>query len=444
MPPRNLSLADAVALVRPRDRVALGFGPAQPTPFLEIMGARDDWSELVVYGGLFSEPFEVFTRPGVHLHSIFMGAGERALRAAGADVQFVPGDFRRFARALSRLNPRVLVTSCTPPDRSGWMSLGLVAAEQAEELHRYARDPERLLIVVTNPLLPWTLGLSPEFPHGIHVDEVDVLVEAAWELAQYAPTTATDTERRMAEHALRYVPDGATLQTGIGVVPAVAAEMLAAGPGGDYGIHSELFTPELMKLHQAGKVTNRKGQFDGVSIATFAQGTPELYQWLDGQPAVRFLPVRIVNDPAVIARNRRMVSMNAALAVDLKGQVVADQLATGQYSGIGGHEDFVTGASLCPDGHSLICLPSTVRLKDGRCVSRIVTAIEQGVCVTTPRHQSDVIITEWGAAELAGRTERERAESLAAIAHPSVRHALRAGAGALPDVIDDRDGTSPT
>jgi acyl-CoA hydrolase len=189
-----------------------------------------------------------------------------------------------------------------------------------------------------------------------------------------------------------------------------------------------------MKLHQAGKVTNRKGQFDGLSIATFAQGSQDLYRWLDGQQAVRFLPVRIVNDPSVIARNRRMISINAALEVDLKGQLVADQLAGDQFSGIGGHEDFVTGASLCPDGHSLICLSSTARLKDGRRRSKIVTAIPRGTAVTTPRHQADVVITEWGAAELAGRTEKERAEALIAVAHPAVRDALRAGVLDLPDV----------
>lgn len=437
MPPRTLSLADAVDLIRPKDTVALGFGPAEPTPLLEVMGAREDWTGLLVYGGLLTQPFELFTRRGVQLRSTFLGGAERALRAAGHDVQFVPGDFRRFAKALRRMNPRVLVTSATPPDRSGWMSLGLCAAEQAEDLHRYARDPERMLIVLTNPLLPWTLGLPPEHPHGIHVDEVDVIVEAAWDPIEGSPTEPTDAERRMADYALRYVEDGCTLQTGIGTVPAIVAEHLAAGSGGDYGIHSELFTPGLMKLHQAGKVTNRKGQFDGLSIVTFAQGNAELYRWLDGQQAVRFLPVRIVNDPHVIARNRRMVSINAALEVDLKGQLVADQLAGVQFSGVGGHEDFVTGAALCPDGHSLICLSSTARLKDGRRRSKIVTAIARGTAVTTPRHQVDVVITEWGAAELAGRTEKERVEGLVAIAHPAVRDALRAGVLDLPDVPAD-------
>jgi acyl-CoA hydrolase len=434
MPPRALSLIDAIGLLRSRDTLALGFGPAEPTPFLEVLAARDDFADLTVYGGLLTQPFDVFTKPGLHFRSIFFGAAERALRDAGHDVQFVPGDFRRFAKAMRRVNPRVVVTSATPPDRSGWMSLGLVAAEQAEELHRYARDPERLLVVLTNPKIPWTQGLPPEHPHGIHVDEVNVLVESAWELPVFQEREATDVERRMAENALRYITDGCTLQTGIGAVPGMIARMLAEGDGGDYGIHSELFTPSLMRLHQAGKVTNRKGLYDGVSISTFAQGSRELYDWLDGQQAVRFLPVRIVNDPSVIARNRRMISINAALEVDLKGQLVADQLERGEHSGIGGHEDFVTGAALCPDGHSLICLPSTATLRDGRRVSKIVTAIPQGIAITTPRHQVDVIITEWGAAELASRTERERVEALVAVAHPAVRDALRAGALELPDV----------
>jgi acyl-CoA hydrolase len=141
-----------------------------------------------------------------------------------------------------------------------------------------------------------------------------------------------------------------------------------------------------------------------------------------------------VNDPSIIAANRQMVSINAALEVDLKGQVVADQLGGIQYSGVGGHEDFVSGAALCPDGHSLLCLPSTVTLRDGRRLSRIVAAIPAGLAVTTPRHHVDVVITEWGAAELAGRTERERVEALAGVAHPAVRDALRSGARELPEV----------
>jgi acyl-CoA hydrolase len=153
-----------------------------------------------------------------------------------------------------------------------------------------------------------------------------------------------------------------------------------------------MFTTGLMRLHRAGKVTNRKGLFDGFSITTFALGTRELYDWLDGREEVRFLPVDRVNDPGLIARNRDMVSINGALSVDLAGQIVADTIDGRQHSGIGGHEDFVAGAGFARGGHSLVCLPSTTTI-GGRRVSRIVRRHPAGALVTTPRHQTDVIVT---------------------------------------------------
>jgi len=141
--------------------------------------------------------------------------------------------------------------------------------------------------------------------------------------------------------------------------------------------------------------------------------------------------VDLVNDPSRIARNRRMVSINGALSIDLLGQVIADRIGDRQHSGIGGHEDFVAGAALSDGGRSLVCLPSTARTAAGR-ISRIVSAFPAGACVTTPRHQIDVVVTEYGAAELAGLTCQERAEALAAIAHPAMRDALQAGKHELP------------
>jgi acyl-CoA hydrolase len=185
-----------------------------------------------------------------------------------------------------------------------------------------------------------------------------------------------------------------------------------------------MFTTALMRLHRAGKVTNRrKGIFEGFSVATFAMGTRELYDWLDERDDVRFLPVDVVNDPTTIGRNRCMISLNGALEIDLQGQVVADTIAGRQYSGIGGHEDFVAGAGLGDDDRSLLCLPATAQ-SDGRRVSRIVRELARGSVVTTPRHQVDVVITEFGAAELSGRSVEERRERLAAIAHPDFREEL--------------------
>jgi len=170
------------------------------------------------------------------------------------------------------------------------------------------------------------------------------------------------------------------------------------------------------------------------SAVTFAAGTRELYDWLEGNEEVRFLPVELINEPGLIARNRQMISINGALSIDLAGQVAADTVNGRQYSGIGGHEDFVTGASFSEGGHSLVCLPSTATVKgpEGeRVVSRIAGAFPAGAIVTTPRHQVDVVITEFGAAELSGRSMDERAEALAAIAHPDFRDALREEARTL-------------
>jgi acyl-CoA hydrolase len=203
----------------------------------------------------------------------------------------------------------------------------------------------------------------------------------------------------------------------------MVATLLAEGPGGGYGVHSEMFTTGLMQLHEAGKVTNQKGQYDGVSVATFAGGTPDLYRWLDGNTEVVFLPVGIVNSPEVIARNRRSVNINAALAVDIHGQAVADTINGAQYSGIGGAEDFAAGAALELEDRSLLCLPSTYT-KDGQTHSRIVPWFEAGTIITNPRHQVDVVITEYGAAELQGLTVRQRGLALAAIAHPDFRAEL--------------------
>ena len=173
---------------------------------------------------------------------------------------------------------------------------------------------------------------------------------------------APRSDEAIAGHALGYVHNGSTLQTGIGAIPNIVAAELARGPLGGFGVHSEMFTTGLMRLHQAGKVTNdAKGVFDGVSVTTFALGVAELYRWLDENDDVAFLPVDAVNDPTVISGNANLVSINGALSVDLYGQVMADSIEGRQISGVGGHEDFVAGAELHLDAHSLICLRSTAR-----------------------------------------------------------------------------------
>lgn len=424
---KQLGAAQAAALIRATDSLAIPLGPGQPGSLLHALSERDDFEALDVYGGLLLDLYPLFAKQGVRLLSGFFGPAERALLAAGHEVHFVPGDFRRFAGAVERLRPRVMATAVAPPGPDGRFSLSLHAGATVEALHHCGRDPDRLLIAELNPELPRTFGLAPEHGHDLSPDEIDVLIEGDRPVRTLDDATPTPAERAIADHVAEYIPSGATLQTGIGGVPNAVAMLLAKGGGGDYGVHSEMFTTGLMHLHEAGKVSNRrKGIFEGHSICTFALGTAELHRWLHEREEVRFLPVSIVNDPSLIARNRRMVAINGAISIDLAGQVVADTIAGRQHSGIGGHEDFVGGASLEEEDRSLVCLPSTVEVGE-QIVSRIQTRLPMGSIVTTPRHAVDLVVTEYGVAELRGRTVEERVQALAAVAHPAVREALLRG-----------------
>lgn len=424
--PTELTAEQAAARIQTADTLGVPLGPGQPPAFLRALGERDDWTDLRVYGALIAVLTELFSRKGVHYLSGFFGPLERALRDSGADIGFTPADFRRFAPLLERQRPRVMTTVATPPDADGWCSLSLHAGGTIGELHRAGADPDRLLIVEVSDAYPRTFGLGDEHRHALHVDEIDILVrsEDAPLALPGGDVPPTEADKAIARHAVEFVPSGATLQTGIGSIPNQIATLLAEGDSGDYGLHSEMFTDGCMHLHQAGKISNaRKGLYDGVSVTTFAFGSAELYEWLDGNSDVAFLPVEIVNSPEVISANNNMISVNGALAVDIQGQVVADTINGDQFSGIGGAEDFVAGAGLELSDRSLICLPSTYE-KDGELQSRIVPWFGQGAVITTPRHQVDVIITEYGAAELEGKTVAERGEALAAIAHPQFRDEL--------------------
>jgi acyl-CoA hydrolase len=304
----------------------------------------------------------VFSHPNVHYLSGFYGPLERILRDGGANISFAPADFRRFIPMLQAQRPRVMTATTASPDGQGWCSLSLHAGASVDELHKAAADPDRLVIAESSPHFPRTYGFGDEHRHALHADEIDILIEGDREPYPLEDPPPTEADQAIAEHVRAFIPEGATLQTGIGAVPSVVASLLAEGDGGDYGIHSEMFTTGLMKLHQAGKVSNHKGVYDGVSVATFAAGTKALYEWLDDNRDVAFLPVDLVNSPEVIARNRCMVTINAALGVDIHGQVIADTINAAQYSGIGGHEDFVSGPALQLEDRSLLCLPSTYQI----------------------------------------------------------------------------------
>jgi acyl-CoA hydrolase len=427
--PRELSAADAAALVKPKDQLASGLGPAWPPALMAALGERDDWQELTVDGALITTGTELFNRKGVRYRSGFFGPVERYVADAGGLVEYVPADFRRFGPLLAQIAPRVMVTAAAPPDADGWCSLALHAGGTIPQLRAAGADPDRLLVVETNAGYPRTHGLG-DFRHAIHVDEIDVLVAGDIGPTAVPPREIDKVARTIAANAIEHIADGSTLQTGIGAVPEAISSMLAAGSGGDYGIHTEMFNDGLMKLHLAGKISNEKGLHDGVSICTFALGSQELYEWLDDNREVAFLPVDQVNDPSIMTRNHKMVTVNGALAVDLYGQVVADTRGGKQFSGVGGGEDFVSGPAYVEGGTSLLCFGSTADVGEQR-LSRILAAHPPGALITTPRHQLDIVVTEYGSVDLATLTVRERAEALTSIAHPDFRGELEAAAAAI-------------
>jgi acyl-CoA hydrolase len=396
---------------------------------MAALGERDDWEDLTVDGALITTGTELFNRQGVRYRSGFFGPIERYVADSGGHVEYVPADFRRFGPLLAEIEPRVMVAAAAPPDDGGWCSLSLHAGGTTPQLRAAGADPDRLLIVETNPAYPYTYGTAG-FTHALHVDEIDVLIAGEVGPTATPPREIGDVARAIAANAIPHIKSGSTLQTGIGAVPEAIAMQLAEGPEGDFGIHTEMFNDGLMKLHEAGKVSNSKGLYDQLSVCTFALGSRELYDWLDRSTNVAFLPVEAVNDPHVMTQNRQMVTVNGALAVDLYGQVVADTLGGRQFSGVGGGEDFVSGPAYVVGGTSLLCFASTAGEGDQR-VSRILPQLPAGTLVTTPRHQLDVVVTEFGAVDLATLTVSERAHALASIAHPDFRDELVSTAHSL-------------
>ena len=301
-------------------------------------------------------------QPGVSYRCGFYGPVERYYLSQGARIEHVPGGFRQFGADPGPLRAHgCMVVQAAPPD----------AARRPQPLPPLRGHPGRAPPGRSGPRAPAGGGGEPQpAPHRLPgALPQHAAPRARWtcwwrRTASPSPcprTEPTEVDRAIAANALAFVSDGVTLQTGIGGVPSMVATRLAEADGGDYGVHSEMFTDGLMRLHRAGKVTNAaKGEFQGVSVTTFALGSAELYGWLDGNPEVAFLPVEVVNDPTVIGGNAKFDLDQRGAAVDLYGQIVADNVGGRQVSGVGGHEDFVAGAELHLDSRSLVCLPSTV------------------------------------------------------------------------------------
>jgi acetyl-CoA hydrolase len=232
-----------------------------------------------------------------------------------------------------------------------------------------------------------------------------------------------EISKKIAGFIAELIPDGATLQMGIGAIPDAVLGFL--GSKKDLGIHSEMFSDGVVRLVEAGVITNaRKTLHPGKIVVGFVLGTQKLYSWVHDNPVCDFHRQEYVNDPFVIAQNEKMVAINSALEVDLTGQVCADSIGTKFFSGVGGQLDFVYGASRSKGGVPIIALPSTASMRDGTVLSRIVTTLKPGAGVTTSRNHIQYVVTEYGVASLYGQSIRQRAHQLIAVAHPDFRKDL--------------------
>ena len=419
---RIVSPTDAVAGIQSGHQVYVHCAAAAPSILLDALVARAPELRDVGMIHLHTEG------PGPHLapemaphfrhRALFVGPNARAAVNDGrADyvpvfLSDVPNLFERGALSLD-----AVLVNATPPDTHGFCSLSV----SVEAMHAAIRAA-RTVIVQLNRAMPRTLGES-----FIHVDDIDLAVEVDVPPYEHIGSPVGDVERRIGEHVAELIPNGATIQLGIGAIPAATAQALLGHR--DLGIHTEMFTDAVVDLVEAGVVTGaRKERNRGKIVSAFMMGTKRLYDFANDNPMVEMRSVDFTNDTHVIRSFRTMTAINSAIEVDLTGQVVADSIGSRIYSGVGGQMDFVRGAALAPEGRAIIALPSTAA---GGTVSRITPALAFGAGVVTTRAHVRTIVTEWGVAELFGRSLRERAAALIGIAHPDHRDRLRLEADRL-------------
>jgi len=426
--PRFVTAERAVEAVKSGDDVVLANFCGEPRylPLAlmnrasELTGAR--LFHMAAQGRFQSE----YTEPGMDAHircaTPFCGRSQsvrQLLKEGRAD--FYPVTFAGIPRLLREgdFKSDVFMLTVSPPDKYGYCSLGVSVDYAWGAIER----PARTIIAEVNPNMPRTQGRT-----SLHLSRIDFVVEVDEPLFELPQSPITDVEKRIGGYVADLVEDGATLQVGYGGVSESVLYFLRNKK--NLGIHSEMLPDGIRDLFDAGSITNgEKSIHRGKAICTFQGGTRKLYDWLDENPLFEMHPVDYTNDPKVIAANRKLVAVNAALQVDLYGNVYADVLGVNdQYTGAGGQLDFAIGCSLADDAKFVNVLPATA---DTGTVSRIVAhpsrerdnALASQI-PTVPRYYSDYVVTEYGVAHLKGKSNRERARSLIEIAHPDYREGL--------------------
>ena len=407
--------AEAVQRIKSGDRVVLGHAAGVPVDTMEaLVAAHENYRDVEIVH-MFTLGEAKYADPkyaeNFHHNALFVGGNLRKAVDEGR-ADYTPCFFHETPRLFrSGLFPiDVALVQVSPPNAEGFCSFGISC-----DYTKPACECAKTVIAEVNDQMPYIPGGD----NLIHVSDIDCIVETSHAPFELPKGQIGDVERAIGEHCGSLIEDGSTLQLGIGSIPD--AVLLFLKHKKDLGIHTEMFSDGIVELVEAGVVNgSRKSLHLGKMVATFLMGSKRLYDFVDRNPDVFMFPVDYVNDPVVIAKNSKMISINSCLEVDLFGQVVSESIGVRQFSGVGGQVDYVRGVRM-GGGRSIMAMPSTAAKGT---VSRIVPFIGQGAAVTTSRNDVDMVVTEFGVASLWGKTLRQRALALIGIAHPNFRPML--------------------
>ena len=413
---------EAVKIVKSGDWIDYITNLAFPELLDAALAKRaEELTDVKIRGNLIFRPIQTVEADPKREHFIYnswhCSAYERSLCDRGL-CNFIPMIFRNVVPYYRHfLTVNVAMCAAAPMDRHGYFNLSV-----ASGVAKGILETADVVILEINERLPRVCG---GYGQTIHISEVDMIVEGEHGPLPTLPLhEATKEDLAVANEILPLIPNGATLQFGIGGMPNVLGGMLADSDLKDLGMHTELCSDAYVALTEAGKLTNsKKSYMPGIGVTGMAFGTEKVYEFVDENPGVAFMPLELVNSPEIIGRIDNMISINNCIAVDLFGQVSAESVGTRQVSGTGGQLDYLTGAAMSRGGKAFLCMTSTFTDKDGTLKSRIVPTFN-GDIVTDPRSQAYYMVTEYGMVNLVGRSTWERAELLISIAHPDFRDEL--------------------
>ncbi|NPV92539.1 MAG: 4-hydroxybutyrate--acetyl-CoA CoA transferase [Firmicutes bacterium] len=407
---------EAVRKIKSRDTIVCAAAGCEPAAFLSnLHQIREQVADVSVITGVMGGAYRFFTDPSMFGHfqneSWMYTDACRAAHASGT-VSYLPLQVHDIAHFLiSERRPYIYAGCASPMDKNGYLSLSLCIMSEKDLL-----EQADWVILEVNPNCPRTLGDT-----HVHISQVDFLIESDRPIPTVEPAAFGEKDKLIGEYVADLVEDGSTIQLGFGSIPGAVAQCLKDKR--DLGVHSGMINDSILDLYEAGAVTNRKKTIWKDKIATsWAVGSQRLFDFIDDNPAVEFIRGSIVNDPAVIAKNYQMISVNTANELDLTGQCNAESIGPRQFSGTGGHKEWLAGTAASRGGKSILAFHSTTK---NDTISRIVPYFEAGTVVTSTRTDIHYIVTEYGVANLRGRSIRERVAALISIAHPDFRDRLR-------------------